>query len=115
MPDCGAIESHKGACLNHNVFDERIHQNGKAIETLFAYQRTLVPSKLFWAAMGIIISILSWVTLSLWSMKAEINQMNIQTIQTLNAVQVQQAVIQNDLRYIAEQVKKNGSEKGGAY
>jgi hypothetical protein len=61
--------------------------------------------------MAIIISVLSWVTLSLWSMKAEINQMNIQTIQTLNEVKVQQAIIQNDLKYIADQVRKNGTEK----
>lgn len=112
MTDCGAVTSHKDACMNHNLFDERIRVNSKHIDTLFNYQRSMVPSKLFWTAMAIIISVLSWVTLSLWSMKAEINQMNLQTIQTLNEVKVQQAIIQNDLKYIADQVKKNGLEKG---
>lgn len=113
MSDCGEVENKN--CINHNLLDERIRVHAKHIDTLFNYQRMMVPSKLFWIAMAIIISVLSWVTLSLWSMKAEVNQMNLQTIQTLNEVKVQQAIIQNDLKYIADQVKRSGTIKMEGY
>jgi hypothetical protein len=94
--------------MGHEARIQRVEAND---EILFREMRGKVSVKIFYFVVAIVSACLTGLLGMYIGMSSHVNEINLATMQSLNAVEKNQAVMSNDLKYIADQVKKN-SEKG---